>query len=323
MPEVSVVAAVYNVEKYLPKCIESLLAQTYRDFELILVNDGSRDSSPLICRQYAEKDSRILVIDQENGGLSAARNTGIAAAKGKYIQFIDSDDYVEPDLLERCVNKLEETDADMVVFDFRQAYLDGTGEVIRSPFDEERIYCLAEHPELLTDLKNAAWNKMYRTALFTETGIRYPMRKYYEDLGTTYRLIARCRRIAFLHEPLYNYLQDRPGNITHSFNRSVYDIMDMIDLTIDDYKDLGIYDTYYEELKYLGCVNILECLKKTRGVADVREAERFVDACFSYIKQRWPEYPACTRKLNREKYDFIYMNQTLLKLYLKYRNGRA
>ena len=80
MPEVSVVAAVYNVEKYLPKCIESLLAQTYRDFELILVNDGSRDSSPLICRQYAEKDSRILVIDQENGGLSAARNTGIAAA---------------------------------------------------------------------------------------------------------------------------------------------------------------------------------------------------------------------------------------------------
>ena len=323
MPEISVVVAVYNVEKYLPKCIESLLAQTYTDFELILVNDGSKDSSPSICREYAAKDSRIIVIDQENGGLSAARNTGIEAAKGRYIQFIDSDDYVEPVLLERCIHKLKETEADMVVFDFRQVYLDGTGEIIRMPFDEDRIYSLKDNPELLTDLKNAAWNKMYRTSLFTDTGIRYPLRKYYEDLGTTYRLIARCRRIAFVHEPLYNYLQDRPGNITHSFNRSVYDIMDMRNMTMNDYKELGIYDAYYEELKYLGCVNILECLKKTRGVADVDEALRFVDTCFSYIKEHWPEYPACTRRLNREKYDFIYMNRTLLRLYLKYRNGRA
>ena len=99
--------------------------------------------------------------------------------------------------------------------------------------------------------------------------------------------------------------------------------MDMMNMIMDDYKELGIYDTYYEELKYLGCVNILECLKKTRGVSDVGEALRFVDTCFSYIKEHWPEYPACTRRMNREKYDFIYMNRTLLRLYLKYRNGRA
>ncbi|MBR2990348.1 MAG: glycosyltransferase, partial [Solobacterium sp.] len=95
MPEVSVIAAVYNTEAYLSKCIESLLAQTYTDFELILVNDGSTDKSPEICHRYAAEDERITVIDQVNGGLSAARNSGLGIAKGAYIQFIDSDDYVE------------------------------------------------------------------------------------------------------------------------------------------------------------------------------------------------------------------------------------
>ncbi|MBR2990532.1 MAG: hypothetical protein IKF51_03615, partial [Solobacterium sp.] len=141
--------------------------------------------------------------------------------------------------------------------------------------------------------------------------------------GTTYRLLARCRSVAFINEPLYDYLQDRPGNITHSFNRSVYDIFDMIDLTLNDYRELGIYDTYYEELKYLGGINLLECLKKTRTVDDLKEALDYVEACFDYIERTWPEFPKCTRTIGTERYDFIYRNRFLLKQYLKYKHRKG
>ena len=106
MPEVSVVVPIYNVAEYLPKCIESILAQTYPDYELILVNDGSKDTSPEIAEDYAKKDSRIRVIHKPNGGLSDARNEGMKYASGKYISFIDSDDFIEPDMLEKCVHAM-------------------------------------------------------------------------------------------------------------------------------------------------------------------------------------------------------------------------
>lgn len=324
MPKVSVVVAIYNVEKYVSKCIESILKQTFTDFELLLVNDGSKDSSLSILKEYASKDNRIQIIDKENGGLSDARNVGMQKAQGKYIYFVDGDDFIEDTLLEKCVKKLEETDSDMVMFDIYQYYLEtGKKEVIRNPFDESKIYSIEDTPTLITKIKNCAWNKMYKLSLFKDNDIEYPWGYYYEDLGTTYRLLARCKKIAFISEPLYDYLQDRPGNITHQFSFSVYHVLDMVKITLDDYKKLGIYEKYYEELKYLGCINIIECLKKTRNVDDEKMTDKFIQVCFWFIHQNWPEYPKCKYAIKREKYDWIYMNPKLLKLYLKYkRKGR-
>ena len=323
MPEVSVVINLYNSEKYLAKAIESVLAQTYRDFELILVNDGSKDGSLAICREYEQKDPRVRVLDKPNGGLADARNAGLEAAKGKYIEFIDGDDWIEPDLLERCIAKLEETDADIVIFDIYQYFVQtDTKEIISHDYDEKQVYRLYDHPEMITKMKNAAWNKIYRRSLFMDNNIRYPWGYNYEDLGTTYRLLARANRIAFINRPLYNYLQDRPGNITHQFNFSVYHVLDMVKLTIDDYKNLGIYDQYYEELKCLGARNILECLKKTRNVNDKKMTEKFVQVCFWYIRNNWPEFPKCRYPILREKNDWIYANPHILKLYLAYRRKK-
>ncbi len=323
MPEISVVVPVYNVRDYLRKNIESVLSQTYGDFELILVNDGSKDDSLEIIREYEKKDPRIMVIDKPNGGLSDARNAGMQKATGKYIQFIDSDDFIEPELLEKCHAKLEETGADMVIFDIYQYFLaTGKKEVVRNSFDENGIYSIETHPELITGIQNAAWNKMYRMALFKENDITYPWGCYYEDLGTTYRLLARCEKVAFINEPLYDYLQDRPGNITHQFNFSVYHVLDMVKITCDDYKKLGIYDRYYEELKCLAGRNILECLKKTRNVNDKKMTEQFVQVCFWYIRKNFPEFPKCKYKILREKNDWIYADPLLLKLYLTYRRRK-
>ena len=175
MPKVSIVVAVYNVEKYVSKCIESILKQTFTDFELLLVNDGSKDSSLSILKEYALKDSRIDIIDKPNGGLSDARNTGMRKAQGKYIYFVDGDDFIEETLVEKCVNKLEETDSDMVMFDIYQYYLEtGKKEIIANPFDEDKIYSIFDTPELLTNIKNCAWNKMYKLSLFKDNDIEYP-----------------------------------------------------------------------------------------------------------------------------------------------------
>lgn len=323
MPEISVVVPVYNVRDYLRKNIESILAQTFTDYELILVNDGSKDDSLSILREYEQKDDRITVIDKPNGGLSDARNAGMAIASGKYIQFIDSDDFVEPQLLEKCWCKLEETGADMVIFDIYQYFLaTGKKEVIANTYDENGIYSIRTNPELIVSIQNAAWNKMYRLSLFRDNDIIYPWGCYYEDLGTTYRLLARSDKVAFINEPLYDYLQDRPGNITHQFNFSVYHVLDMVKLTLDDYKNLGIYETYYEELKCLGARNILECLKKTRNVNDKKMTEKFVQVCFWYIKNNWPEFPKCRYPILREKNDWIYANERILRLYLAYRRRK-
>jgi glycosyltransferase involved in cell wall biosynthesis len=323
MPEVSVVVPIYNVAEYLPKCIESILAQTYPDYELILVNDGSKDDSPVIAEEYAKKDSRIRVIHKPNGGLSDARNEGMKYASGKYISFIDSDDFIEPDMLEQCVSAMHAADADMVIFDYYQYYqATGKKEVITNRFEEGTVYSLSDTPELLTGIANAAWNKLYRRSLFTDNNIIYPWGCLYEDLGTTYRLLARAEKVVFVNAPLYDYLKDRPGNITGEFNMRAYHVLDMVKITLDDYKKLGIYEKYYEELKFLAGVNILECLKKTRTCTDRNLVDEYIDVCFWDLKQNWPEFPKCRYPICREKYDWIYAHKGLLKTYLRLRGGR-
>ena len=318
MPEISVVIPVYNVEQYLPKCIDSVLNQTWKDFELILVNDGSTDHSLSICRSYAEKDSRIHVIDKPNGGLSDARNAGMEQASGTYIDFIDSDDFVEPQLLEACREKFQETGADMVLFDYYQYHMaTGEREVIANPFSEHTTYSLNEHPELITKIKNCAWGKMYRLSLFRDSHILYPWGCYYEDLGTTYRLLLRAKKIAFINSPLYDYLVDRPGNITSDFSWKAYHVLDMIKITMDDYKAHGVYEKYYEELKYLAGVNITECLRKTRTCRDTALVSKYIQVCFWFLKTSWPEYPKCRYPIAKNRSDWIYLNENRLRMYLK------
>ena len=320
MPEISEVVPVYNVEAYLDKCIDSILNQTFREFELILVDDGSTDRCPAIIDQRAKEDERIRVIHKKNGGLSDARNEGMKIARGEYVSFIDSDDFIEPQMLEKCLSKLKQTGADLVIFDFYQYYqADGRRELIANVFSEDHTYSIHDTPELITSIANAAWNKVYRLSLFRDHGISYPWGCLYEDLGTTYRLLARAEKAAFVNEPLYDYLKDRPGNITGEFNMRAYHVLDMVKITLDDYKRLGIYEKFYEELKFLGGVNILECLKKTRDCKDAKMVDEYIDVCFYDLKNNWPEFPKCLYKIEREKNDWVYTDPLRLKLYLAMR----
>ena len=210
-PVISIIVPVYKVEAYLEKCINSILNQTLSDFELILVDDGSPDSCPAICDEYAMKDSRIKVIHKENGGLSDARNAGIEIATGKYLGFVDSDDYIAPDMYESLYTIITENNCDMAIC---QAAVVQEGEdAIYEDSNEAYVF---ESKDALYQMISKklftvnTWNKLYKRKLFEN--IRFPKGMLYEDLATTYKLISLSDKVVYSPMKKYAYLQ-RQGSI--------------------------------------------------------------------------------------------------------------
>lgn len=208
---VSVIIPVYNVEQYLNKCIKSIMNQTYQNWELILVDDGSMDNSSVICDDWAEKDKRIQVIHKSNGGLSDARNTGFNVSKGEYISFIDSDDWVEPDFIETlalhldqgadiadCATRLcDEQDNTLFVRGFSQEKVLDTQQAMISLIKESGMY-------------QTVWNKLYKRDVIVN--IYFPRGKYNEDDFWTWKVFRNAKNVSVSPKPLYNYLQ-RKGSI--------------------------------------------------------------------------------------------------------------
>ena len=251
MPKASVIVPVYNVEAYLEKCVQSILRQTEQDFELLLVDDGSTDSSGQLCEELAKKDSRIRVIHQENQGLGGARNTGIREAKGDWLLLVDSDDWIEPEILEKTLEAGLREEADMVVFPFRSVDEEGRElAVFRENVPLDRALSLKERKDILLTAP-VAWNKLYRTAFFRETGLAYPSRVWYEDIRTTPKLMALARRMVFISDIGYNYLQ-RQGSIMNSGKvaRNV-EIIEAFDDILPWFREHGLFAEYRQELEYL------------------------------------------------------------------------
>ena len=253
MKLVSVVVSVYNIERYIENCILSLVAQTYKNIEIILVDDGATDKSGDICDYYMKKDSRIRVIHKKNGGLSDARNRGARECKGEYIFFVDGDDTVSPRMVEKAVGQGERYNADMVIFDF-ESIEQVTGRRDRYTFNlpQDRSFTLSEVPELLLKTP-AAWCRMYKKSFWDCTEIRYPENLYYEDLATTPRLIYEAKRICYAgEEPLYYYLL-RQGSImrNRNFQRSFHDRTCVLDFIRKYYIDRKADRQYKNELEYL------------------------------------------------------------------------
>lgn len=230
---ISVIIPIYNVEKYLKKCIDSIINQTYKNLEIILVDDGSPDNCGKICDEYAKKDQRIRVIHKKNGGLSDARNAGIDIAKGKYIGFVDSDDYIETDMYEYLYNILIENSSDISICDY-EYYYEKNNTIGKS--NNVKMNETVDKKEALRRLMgnsigNYAWNKLYKRDLFNN--VRYPVGRKMEDCGTTYKLFYLSNKITIGNERKYYYLQ-RDDSILHKKNFSFY--KDFFELTLEKYK---------------------------------------------------------------------------------------
>lgn len=213
-PLISVIVPVYNVAAYLSRCVDSILAQSYENLQIILIDDGSTDDSGRICEEYAKKDGRIQVIHKKNGGLSSARNAGLDVSNGQYIGFVDSDDWIEPEMYAEMLALMEQNDAQLVCAG--RYDVDGeTGEktVGLCPAGEEIISGEAMAGRIFRwdQCDSAACDKLYRRELFD--GIRYPVGKVCEDIPVTYRMALKARRVVLCDRPFYNYFH-RSGSIS-------------------------------------------------------------------------------------------------------------
>ena len=267
--KITVIIPIYKVEKYLDRCMKTVLAQTYSNLEIILVDDGSPDTCPKLCDEYAVKDARVKVIHKENGGLSDARNVAIDIAQGKYIGFVDSDDYIQNDMFEKMYYAAKEYNADIVICGH---YVErkNTLSIEEKPYDEVVVYDSIEaQTELIkdTNMKSYAWDKLYKAELFD--GVRYPKGRNYEDIATTYLLFENSNRICRIPELLY-YYQIREDSI--SYNNSIEKWFENCKAIVEScYERYNYYvnktkqNKIYGELEKLALAelipNIYECIR--------------------------------------------------------------
>lgn len=215
MPEISVIVPVYNVEQYLPQCLDSIINQTFKDIEIICINDGSTDNSGKILEQYAQKDDRIKIIHQENQGLSVARNNGMAQAIGEYVSFIDSDDFIHPKFIETLYQAIIQNDCDIAGCDFQKVY---NNEIPVSRSKQSKKYVPAL--EVLLDKRNFihfnVWNKLYKKEAIKN--IKFVENLYFEDWVFNLCVFAQNTSFAWVNEKLYGYRISKNSIMRSQFN---------------------------------------------------------------------------------------------------------
>lgn len=245
---VSVIVPIYNVDKYLEECLNSIVNQSYKNLEIILVDDGSTDRCPMICDEFQKKDSRVKVIHKENGGVAEARNIGLKNVKGDYISFIDPDDYVEKCFIRELVDALEKNNAEMSICSAKKVddlenilqHLNVKNKKLIS--GKEAIAEFEKYPVTNTVL----WNKLYKKELFSN--IVFPKGKIHEDEAVIYKVLYKANVIAVINKELYFYRYYKKSITNKKFNDSRIDIIDIVDERLEFFKKLN--ENYLYELTY-------------------------------------------------------------------------
>lgn len=210
--DVSIIIPVYNMEKYLYECLESVFKQTYKNIEVIIVNDGSNDNSEYIIEEYLKKYKNIIYINQENSGPAIARNNALKIVSGEFTMFLDSDDYLEENCIELLYKKAIETNCDMVIMGHRKVYEDNTkpSEIYCVKYiDDTKVYTGKYVADMIlkSDIQGYSCDKLIKTSKLNETKLYYEPNRYIEDLYPIFKLIYSCEKIGFINKPLYNYRQ--------------------------------------------------------------------------------------------------------------------
>ncbi len=246
MTKVSVILPIYNVEKYLPKCLDVLLAQTLQDIEVICVNDESSDNSLQILENYAAKDDRIKIINQQNSGPGVARNNGIKAAKGEYIAFCDPDDWLAPNACEILYNKAKETGATLVEYAIMVHEEGRNKKQLKNNFYEQEITDISQNFPIIFRGVSAAWNKFCSAQLLKNNNILFSEGYCCEDLIFSVSVRYHAKKIIYINQPLYNYLH-RKSSITHKKSSVNLAVPDFINDTLRFLQTENIYPTVEDD----------------------------------------------------------------------------
>ena len=291
MIKTSVIVPVYNVEQYLPKCLDSLINQTLKDIEIICINDESPDNCDKILEEYAKKDSRIVVLNEKNSGQGSARNRGLEIAKGKYIQFLDSDDFYEPTCCEEMYNLMEKhQDIDVACFDTNIIY-DAYEDKKDSDANYFKMHFIGKtkvKPSMAHQLVDVnCWNKIFKKSFIDNNNLRFPEKLHYEDVGFFWFWITRANYIYFYNKKLTNYLRRRGsflGEIYEKSSKSIFDAFKVNELIYDDL----IKNNKWNEYKY---VYIKAYILKIRWLINCFSDDNYfdriklIDICATFLSQ--------------------------------------
>ena len=281
MKKVSVIIPVYNVENYLRKCLDSLVNQTLKDIEIIVVNDGTPDNSQEIIDEYVKKyPKKVVSIIQENGGQGAARNTGLLHAKGEYIGYVDSDDYVEENMYEELYNKAKEEDSDIVICG---------NNVVKENYeflskeDVDKEFLLG---------KMAVWNKIYKKNIIVDNNIQFRSKVWYEDLDFTMKVYFSSKKISYVDKPLYNYLLREGSTMNNNNIKRNLELIQAFDSLIDYCKDKKIYNKAKDKIEFL-CIYHMYIFAITRVLNTnnkYKDKIAIINKFRDYINSNFPNF---------------------------------
>lgn len=285
--KVSVIVPVYNVEKYIKKCLDSIMNQTHTNIEIILVDDGATDNSGLICDEYAKMDPRIRVIHKNNGGLASARNAGVEVATGDYIAYVDSDDWVENDFIELLLDACLNNGADMSVCRYADCYdetpLSHQEDIFSVTWTGKEAVEARIMQENKYRISTSAWNKFYKKEIIE--GMLFPYGKYYEDVVYTTEAMLRAKKVAYINKALYCYRKDREGSImTQGFNpRVITDELPLMSRRNELIREAGLVELA-DRIDRNYCIRCIEIYRQLYNDNVIRNKDILFNECKQHFK---------------------------------------
>ena len=283
--KISVIVPVYNVEEYLGKCQNSLVNQTLKDIEIIIVNDGTKDNSEKIINKFLKKYNNIKYYKKENGGLSSARNYGISKASCKYIGFVDSDDYIDKTMYERLYNKIISDDYDVALCDLYRVYdekLVYTSSNVKNDLKNKK-----EIQEAMLNIYPTVWNKLYKKELFNE--IKFKENVWFEDVEILHKMFIKFNKIGVVKEPLYYYVQ-RSGAITSKVNNKIYDYISNMNGVIEYHKKNNTFIENKDILEYCYVRYIYATFVKRVMELPIAEFKKALNMAIENVNDNFPNY---------------------------------
>ncbi len=289
-PKVSVIVPVYNVEKYLRRCLDSLVNQTLKSVEIVIVNDGSKDTSPAIIEEYIQKyPDRFIYRTQENRGQAVARNRAIELCNGEYVGFLDSDDFVKTDMFQRMYEKAVETDADYVACGYTDITYEDGKEIELQHYVASQV--AFETRDMFKGALVSPFLHLYRGDILRNSKVRFPEGVIYEDTAFYLNLIPYIRKLAVIEEPLAFRVRHSNSTMTTFQASKVAQIFPVLDAALEFYKKNEFYDAYKEELEYF-CVRVLLCssMQRIGKVNENAERKKLVQNTIEYLYDNFPNY---------------------------------
>ena len=281
MVKISIIVPIYNVEQYLKKCLDSLFNQTLKDIEIIAINDGSKDNSYKIAKEYEDKDN-FKLLTQKNNGLSYTRNRGLEIARGKYIMFVDSDDYLDLDVCERLYNYAESKQADITCFDLKFIYPDISTVMVGGTHEEVKPKDYILGP-------GSAANKLYKKSLLDKINFKFEVGVWSEDAAIIPSLCLHTNKIYYLKDCYYNYFQ-RENSITNPtvYNPKSFDAFNSINMLVDRISSAGKYNEFIEEIEFIYITNLL--LNIPLKVYKFKESKPKLKELNLFMKKNYPKW---------------------------------